>query len=528
MGLRFFILFLFLLNLSLSCLGEKVTITVKGLTTIAKTDDAYVCATLDWWPFTKCDDYTCPWGNTSILTLDVENPILINAVKEFQNLRIRIGGSLQDNVLYNVGESVNNCTHDFTYSPDDLFGYTSGCLSMERWEEVNEFFNITGALVTFGLNALYGKTKPTEPGDILWTGMWDSSNARDFIGYTAAMGFQIEGWEFGNELCGGGVVAKVDPYDYADDISALKILVTELYENSTVQPKVSGPSGFFDRKWFADFLGATDTNFVDIVSHHIYNLGQGDDPNLVEKMQDPFVLDSTAQTYKDIQLTVRNYAPWASIWVSESGGAYNNGGQASHTFVDGFWYTDMLGMASTYGHQVFCRQSLIGAYYGLLDTTTMEPNPDYYSALLFHRLMGRGVLATVHNGQQGLRAYSHCSKITPGITLLLINLSNSTEFNVSVTSDRNRDALQDDALFDPSVGSVGGMLGERWEYHLTPKDGDLTSTTVLLNGNPLEVTSSGEIPPMNPDFYNDSSPLRVAPSSIVFVVLAHFNVPACA
>ena len=97
-----------------------------------------------------------------------------------------------------------------------------------------------------------------------------------------------------------------------------------------------------------------------------------------------------------------------------------------------------------------------------------------------------------------------------------------------MTSDRNRDALQDDALFDPSVGSVGGMLGERWEYHLTPKDGDLTSTTVLLNGNPLEVTSSGEIPPMNPDFYNDSSPLRVAPSSIVFVVLAHFNVPACA
>ena len=63
----------------------------------------------------------------------------------------------------------------------------------------------------------------------------------------------------------------------------------------------------------------------------------GEDPNLVEKMQDPFVLDSTAQTYKDIQLTVRNYAPWASIWVSESGGAYNNGGQASHTFVDGFW-----------------------------------------------------------------------------------------------------------------------------------------------------------------------------------------------
>lgn len=54
-------------------------------------------------------------------------------------------------------------------------------------------------------------------------------------------------------------------------------------------------------------------------------------------MQDPYVLSNTAQTYKDLELIVRNFAPWSSVWVSESGGAYNNGGKVSHTFVDGFW-----------------------------------------------------------------------------------------------------------------------------------------------------------------------------------------------
>lgn len=79
----------------------------------------------------------------------------------------------------------------------------------------------------------------------------------------------------GNELCAGGVSAKVDAVQYAQDMTALKNLVLELYKNSSTKPKISGPSGFYDRKWFVDFIQATDPNVVDIVSHHIYNLGPG-------------------------------------------------------------------------------------------------------------------------------------------------------------------------------------------------------------------------------------------------------------
>ncbi|XP_028210246.1 heparanase-like protein 3 [Glycine soja] len=56
-------------------------------------------------------------------------------------------------------------------------------------------------------------------------------------------------------------------------------------------------------------------------------------------------------------------------------------------------YLDQLGIASCYSTKVYCRQTLIGGNYGLLNTTTFAPNLDYYSAVLWHRLMGKKVLA---------------------------------------------------------------------------------------------------------------------------------------
>lgn len=79
----------------------------------------------------------------------------------------------------------------------------------------------------------------------------------------------------GNELSGGGVSAKVDANQYGKDMIVLKNLVNELYQNSGIQPKILGPGGFFDEKWFVEHLQVSGPNVVDIVSHHIYNLGPG-------------------------------------------------------------------------------------------------------------------------------------------------------------------------------------------------------------------------------------------------------------
>ncbi|KAA8532949.1 hypothetical protein F0562_032934 [Nyssa sinensis] len=134
--------------LSSISLADEVQVTVKGVTSIAKTDDNFICATLDWWPSNKCDYNQCPWGKAGLLNLDLNNEILINAIKAFDSLRIRIGGSLQDQVLYEVGTAVKKCS-DFRKENGGLFGFSKGCLTMEKWDEINYLFKQTGKIGLF-------------------------------------------------------------------------------------------------------------------------------------------------------------------------------------------------------------------------------------------------------------------------------------------------------------------------------------------------------------------------------------------
>lgn len=48
---------------------EEGILYIDGVSSIAKIDKDFICATLDWWPPTKCDYGTCSWGNASLLNL---------------------------------------------------------------------------------------------------------------------------------------------------------------------------------------------------------------------------------------------------------------------------------------------------------------------------------------------------------------------------------------------------------------------------------------------------------------------------
>ncbi|KAJ1389828.1 Glycoside hydrolase, family 79 [Sesbania bispinosa] len=298
--------------------AEDVKVTVKGVTTIAKTDENFICATLDWWPSNKCDYDQCPWAQAGILNLDLSNKILSNAIMAFDHsLRIRLGGSLQDQIIYHFGKQ-KECP-SITKKDDGLFGFSQGCLSKERWDEVNDFVNKTGVKLTFGLNALIGK-KNSEEDKLNWVGDWNPKNA------------------IGNELCAEGIGARVDSVQYAKDITRLRYVVNRLYPDASTRPKVLGPGGFYGKEWFASFLQNVGPGVVDGVTHHIYNLGAGVDPELINKVQDPYFLSQIAQTFKDVAEAVKEFTPWAGAWVGESGGAYNSGGKdVSHTFANGFW-----------------------------------------------------------------------------------------------------------------------------------------------------------------------------------------------
>ncbi|XP_059441700.1 heparanase-like protein 1 [Corylus avellana] len=498
-------------------------IVVTGNKTIGETDDNYVCATIDWFPSDTCRYNYCMLQNSSAITLDLSNPLLAKTIQAFKNLRLRIGGSPQDQVIYNVGSPRYPC-RPFQKAANGLFGLTSGCLYMERWDELNHFFNKTGAIVTFGLNALYGRKKQNK--STLWVGDWDPSNARALMNYTILKGYHIDSWEFGNELSGSGIAARVEAAQYAKDVINLKKIMKELYKTTNYNSRLVAPGGFFNKGWYTELLQDSGPSIVDVVTHHIYNLGGGNDPNLIRKILDPaYLTKSVLDTFTNIEGVIQDYAPWANIWVGESGGAFQGGGRyVSDRFVNSFWYLDQLGMAAKYSTKVYCRQTLVGANYALLNRTTMEPNPDYYSALLWHRLMGKGVF-DVHRRYAApyLRPYAHCSKGRAGITLLLINLSNQTEFIVNV-NNRTKFKFQEreKRRERPSHGR-----SFREEYHLSAQHGNLRSQTSLLNGHPLHVTN-GELPKLDPLLREENSPIRVAPLSIAFIVIPNFEASACA
>ncbi|XP_061358889.1 heparanase-like protein 1 [Gastrolobium bilobum] len=535
-------LFLFLASLQ-ATLSQDIahgSLLVDGAQAKAETGFNFICATIDWWPHDKCDYNHCPWGYSSVVNLDLTHPFLSKAIQALKPLRIRLGGSLQDQVLYEVGDLKSPC-HPFQKMNGGLFGFSKGCLHMKRWDELNHFFKETGAIVTFGLNALHGRHQISHK---VWGGVWDATNAYDFIKYTISKGYKIDSWELGNELSGRGIGASVGVEQYGKDLINLKQILDTLYENSKFKPSLVAPGGFYEKEWYDKLLQVSGSGIINVLTHHLYNLGAGSNDHLEKMILDPGHLSKVESIFSNLSETIQKYGPWSSAWVGEAGGAYNSGGRyVSNTFLNSFWYLDQLGMASSHSTKVYCRQTLIGGNYGLLNTTTFAPNPDYYSALLWHRLMGRRVLGVSNDiSSPFLRTYAHCSKDREGITLLLINLSNQTRFilnvknpaTLSVESNEVAKSIHNESSFFDKlkktfswVGTKGSEVTFREEYHLTPQDYYLRSQTMVLNGIPLELTNEGDIPTMDPVRNNIKSPIYISPLSIAFIVLPNFDAPAC-
>ena len=427
----------------------------------------FMCATLDWWPSTKCDYGRCPWRGASMLEADLNDPLLHGAARLLSPFYLRLGGSLSDQIVYEEDDGScpaplhgNSSVRD-TFVKDDAIrtGFRSGCLSRQRWDELSDFCKAVGCQIIFTVNALHGRTRAACPPDTAcrlrkpvpacctrYEGAWEMSNAASLLRRAARLRQPIGGVGFGNELGGEHAIeAHLDVQQYTPGLAQLRALIQQLWP-APHTPLLLGPNAMWDPIWFAELLKAAP--WLPVLSHHLYPLGAGNVSarELISKVLRADFLDkhvrplaasvrataaATAST-RGKDDTGGGDGKGVQVWVPELGGAYNSGRpRVTDAFVSGFWYIDALGSLALAGTQVVCRQTLIGGSYSLLslgaafDTATADNtsttadgwvppaaprrvNSDMYAAALWRRLMGPRVLA-VHSAaaDDGDHDYNH-------------------------------------------------------------------------------------------------------------------------
>lgn len=229
----------------------------------------------------------------------------------------------------------------------------------------------------------------------------------------------------------------------------------------------------------------------------------GLDPTLPSQAWSPSFLDKTAQQAAPMLNASADFrAAGGEIWVGETAMAWHSGRpNCTDSYLSGPWYISALGtLAAT--HSVHIRQTLFGGWYGLVDHFTVQPNPDFFTGLLFKRTMGERVLRASSSLPDSVLVYAHCARDVPGVTLAFVNLDNSTTFEVAAVAG-------------------GPPLAPRSEFVLTAAGGDTAARQVILNGEgaPLGV-AGGVVSPTPPRVVTDPSvPLLLAPRTYGYIVL---------
>ena len=337
---------------------------------------------------------------------------------------------------------------------------------------------------------------------------WKQNNTENFVKYVAQHNAKhIAGFEVGNEKCG-----QIDPKIYAGDMIFLRKLVDENWQSGAAKPLVIAPDcNPIHGQWVTDFLGNASIGArpaADVFTYHNY-VGYGLDPQLASKIMNPsgkFFDSGPGRAAAMIDGWKKIGQPRGmQIWVGEIAAAWHSGEPGvTNRFISSFWYADALGLLASLNHTGFCRQSLIGGNYGLLNRTTALPNPDYFMAQMFHDLMGEKVLnLTTDVKQQGLRTYAQCHSTLGGkATLLMINVSPTVTFS---------------AQLEPKTATAGLEI-----YEFAAGDGakakwnGLDSQHIMLNGKPLQSTAEQPLPALLPRMSFNAT-LLVKPLTITFV-----------
>jgi uncharacterized membrane protein YgcG len=328
------------------------------------TSPRFVCATLDWWPSAKCDYGRCPWRDSSMLSLNLDDPLLVSAARALSPFYLRVGGSLSDVVTYEEDDGcapllrpTNSTSRVKTrVSPPDSglevgaesgghrrrrecmatcgdaeggfvkdhsmrVGFSGGCLSRAKWDALAGFCERVGCELVLSINGMRGRVRsnacdgvdcrnrrPPPACCMAYTGSWDPSNAASLLAHAARSNQPLAGVAYGNELGGRlAIGAQLSPQAYVEGLRRLREVVREAWRGARrAPPVIIGPNAQLDAEWFGDLLREDPS--LAIVSHHMYPLGGGSmaASEMIGKILRPTFLDKLGHAVASAQQSVEN------------------------------------------------------------------------------------------------------------------------------------------------------------------------------------------------------------------------------
>ena len=487
--------------------------------------------------------------------------VLVQLTRNLAPAQLRIGGSASDSVWY-CPDAPDGATRGPT--PDPLApnygtlsapGYTgyvpeATVVNNNLWRSITGFAAASGTSLLWDLNAVDFRTQ---------AGAWDPAlNASALFAFTAAEGLNVAAWELGNEpdIWSKHFGMTVTGTQLAADLRTLQASLLQ----AGLSTALAGPSlatynapivQSFLQGWAASGGGALS------LTTHAYPLGPPTYPPnstrpscSVANYLNLTRVNNIASYLGEFTAAVQQYgSPADTRMVLEETASNSLGGCVgfSDRFISGFYWLNVLGLVAESGFQQINRQDLAGMSFtasgsqytlfgppgwingsGLVDGKS--PHPDYYTSLLFRRLMGQEVLSSSVTGTGSFAAHVWCSASTapgagPGsVTVAYLN-----------------------AMDVPSAFQVVGADGAA--YALSPRSefiltGDsLTDSVIYLNAAStisklersaarLRVNNDGTLPdsiamPSGRLVADGATQLLVPPLSYGFIVLPAAKAPAC-
>lgn len=374
--------------------------------------------------------------------IDLTNARLRRLAENLGPAYVRVSGSWANSVYFHDADAPAPATAPAGFN---------GVLTRPEWRGVVAFSHAVNAQLVSSFAISAGVRDSA--------GVWTPVQARKLIAYTKAIGGAIVAAEMFNEPdipTFAGAPPGYTAENYARDFAAFKPFIRSTAPDMhIVGPGSVGesilrrhlgsaaPPGYVSTE---SMLAATPPPKFDIFSYHTYpavsircaSMGAAMQTTPESALSEEW-LSRTDSSYAFYVTGLRDrYEPATPVWITETADAACGGNPWARTFLDSFRYLDQMGRLARRGVGVIFHNTLASSEYGLLDQNTFQPRPNYWAALLWHRLMSTTVL-DAGPIREGLHLYAHCMRGRPGgVTLLAINNSKtqSSAIDLPVAAER--------------------------------------------------------------------------------------------